>query len=731
MKQNFINSFLRSYMVVLLIPVLVLLLGAVGEIHVVRGEIKRSNQQKAEHSVELIENSIDVMEMLVTQCARASSTMKAASREKVDNNSIFLYKDAVDMLSQIISFQNIDLIKDICIYFDKVDYVAYDATFYRMSLFESYRESWGLTQEEWKQMTDTKVLQMQYVRGGEGNLYLIMPVNMRPAGGNEGMVVACIDTGELLKYFAFAEEYGECALYITDASGRLLFYEDAYVNRSQQMIERQEYGGGSNTIQVTAGNGWKYYVLLPDNVEAGRLVILCVAVGIMGILVVFAGMGLSMYQARKFGMPLEKMFTMVENDVNHERNAERLGEIVTGIVKSNRELMEEMEENRPLLRKAFFHDLITLDVTSTKELKYLAENAGIHLENGRFRVACVRLFANNDSYDVDEQTLEAVKVILRSMQIHLEEITAGEVWFYQRDYLSQLVIFAGKNQEQIWDCMEDTWGWLRRVFATESVWGVSSACTDVLNIWKYCEEAETAREHCNVRQHITEYRTEFEDKKQFYFPEVAQEKLTNGLKSSDNLAVKNLLEILERENFINRKLSRNSFIRLNSKITNLLILFEQKNGELNDFIMKLNSIVVDQGENAQREWMDTLYNVCQRICRRIKNEKNQQRSSLIEEIKGYILEHYPEPGLGLATISMEFRISEGYVSTLFKEHTDINFAEYVEKIRLNKACEMLREKKYTIETISTAVGYNSVHSFRRAFKRVYGISPREYEGQGK
>lgn len=99
-----------------------------------------------------------------------------------------------------------------------------------------------------------------------------------------------------------------------------------------------------------------------------------------------------------------------------------LPENVAGIVNSNRELMEELE--------------------------YLAENAGIYLEDSKFRGASVRLFANNDSYDMDEETLQTVNVILKTMQKRLESETEGNVWFYQRNYMSQLVVFEGDGLKQ-------------------------------------------------------------------------------------------------------------------------------------------------------------------------------------------------------------------------------------------------------------------------------------------
>jgi len=46
---------------------------------------------------------------------------------------------------------------------------------------------------------------------------------------------------------------------------------------------------------------------------------------------------------------------------------------------------------------------------------------------------------------------------------------------------------------------------------------------------------------------------------------------------------------------------------------------------------------------------------------------------------------------------------------------------------LEKACELLQNRKKTIDEIAFAVGYTSSHSFRRAFKRKYGVSPANFQ----
>jgi AraC-like DNA-binding protein len=66
---------------------------------------------------------------------------------------------------------------------------------------------------------------------------------------------------------------------------------------------------------------------------------------------------------------------------------------------------------------------------------------------------------------------------------------------------------------------------------------------------------------------------------------------------------------------------------------------------------------------------------------------------------------------------------EKYISQLFKEVTGINLSDHLEKIRMDHAASLLKDNEFTVDEIASRVGYNSSHSFRRAFKRVTGISP--------
>jgi AraC-like DNA-binding protein len=96
---------------------------------------------------------------------------------------------------------------------------------------------------------------------------------------------------------------------------------------------------------------------------------------------------------------------------------------------------------------------------------------------------------------------------------------------------------------------------------------------------------------------------------------------------------------------------------------------------------------------------------------------------LLNEIMELIHKKYTDPMLSVVYIADQFHLSESYFSHLFKGLSGESFSVYLEKMRLAKARELLRDTYHDIEEISRRVGYFNSTSFRRAFKRMYGISP--------
>lgn len=97
----------------------------------------------------------------------------------------------------------------------------------------------------------------------------------------------------------------------------------------------------------------------------------------------------------------------------------------------------------------------------------------------------------------------------------------------------------------------------------------------------------------------------------------------------------------------------------------------------------------------------------------------------IIEIRRYIKEHYSDP-LELADIAEQFNFNYHYLSSYFNRHAKEGFTEYLNKIRIEKACELLERQPDSIAEISSAIGYSDHSYFCRVFKKMTGKTPSSY-----
>ena len=99
-------------------------------------------------------------------------------------------------------------------------------------------------------------------------------------------------------------------------------------------------------------------------------------------------------------------------------------------------------------------------------------------------------------------------------------------------------------------------------------------------------------------------------------------------------------------------------------------------------------------------------------------------NELIQKIQNYLNRNYMDSSLSLSKISEEFHISENYFSFLFKKKF-LKIFRISGKLRMAKAKELVLESSISISELYQYTGYNNAASFRRAFKKKFGVSPKE------
>jgi len=107
--------------------------------------------------------------------------------------------------------------------------------------------------------------------------------------------------------------------------------------------------------------------------------------------------------------------------------------------------------------------------------------------------------------------------------------------------------------------------------------------------------------------------------------------------------------------------------------------------------------------------------------------RNQDRAEPAEiwKARKFIQEHSDE-ALSLTKVAKFSNISANHLSEKFKEVTCINFVDYVARIRVGRARDLLQNSNLRISEIAFAVGFQSLSQFNRVFKKLTRKSPTQF-----
>jgi len=95
----------------------------------------------------------------------------------------------------------------------------------------------------------------------------------------------------------------------------------------------------------------------------------------------------------------------------------------------------------------------------------------------------------------------------------------------------------------------------------------------------------------------------------------------------------------------------------------------------------------------------------------------------------YMAEHYAESDISNEKLAALCNISTVHFRKTFSCAYHLPPMTYLHRLRIEKACEMLRSDESSISEIAASVGYNSIYHFSKSFKEYMGLSPLNYQRQ--
>ena len=92
-------------------------------------------------------------------------------------------------------------------------------------------------------------------------------------------------------------------------------------------------------------------------------------------------------------------------------------------------------------------------------------------------------------------------------------------------------------------------------------------------------------------------------------------------------------------------------------------------------------------------------------------------------------ENYNVNDFSIETVSYHLKVSSSYLSKLLKQEIGLGFIDYLTLVRIKKSIALMEEDPtIKIYQVSEMVGYSNQHYFCKIFKKIMGISPKEYQG---
>ncbi len=173
---------------------------------------------------------------------------------------------------------------------------------------------------------------------------------------------------------------------------------------------------------------------------------------------------------------------------------------------------------------------------------------------------------------------------------------------------------------------------------------------------------------------------------------------------------------------------KNMLLRLLLKMLNTIesvASHTEQNGEGEDLVFFDPLVQVESFESLEdaRLWVQDMYARTYNYLSSIKSRTGK----LFVKIKTYIDKSYADVNLNLKKCSEDLFLSSNYISLILKKETGKTFVDYLNDYRIAKAAELLVRSDAMIYEVSSQIGFTHSTYFSSVFKKVMGMSPKQYK----
>lgn len=752
------RKFLVSYLIILVIPSIAGYVSYQTSISVTESVSIENGVAQLQRGQELLERRLAEVEGFTRQLA-LNPDLNSLMNEKKSGDQANLY-GIWSLLRQVTPYsQTNDFLQNYFIYLKNYDVIlSQGSAYFRPEhYYDTFRYT-DLTLEQWKsavlnQTHTSEVMPLSSFMNKTKKTSVITYMQSLPldsfGDSSPAAVVVIIDADNISTLLSGLEERYGGWVYISDAEGNTISLKgiaeaDAQALSRDERLESAKVSQFYNddlviTIQ-SEKNGWIYRAGIPRPVlleNANQIKhITWLVTGSAILLGLIAGLLLSYRNSA----PINRLLTVMKEQFGKEGITGRneydfLQGNISHMITSNRQLENEINRQLPLVRDGFLKRLIAGEFQTGAEITAAGAQAdtSFQTESGYVGILRINGYSVMESVEILNE-LHAARLIVKQMlleqdgTLHMTDLGSDRIVVIFSD--SEADGDTKQEEELVRRTVEELVQSAYREYKISLTVAFGEAFASILELSHSYEQAKQVMEYAEFKskQSIMWFADTRRVSATYYYPIDIEQRLISTIRAGEQEEAEKMVLTIMEKNTANQQLSIEMKQQLVGEMKGTLLkLLDQKTFMESEHLHGLKKQIIEiQAASTMADIQTEVLQIAHALCGIVNRKKNNVHIQMIKDIKQYIAEAYGDAELTLYRIAEKVERPEKYISQLFKEITDNNLSDYLETVRMEHAIELLRADSCTVDEIAVRVGYNSAHSFRRAFKRVMGVAPSAY-----
>jgi two-component system response regulator YesN len=265
--------------------------------------------------------------------------------------------------------------------------------------------------------------------------------------------------------------------------------------------------------------------------------------------------------------------------------------------------------------------------------------------------------------------------------------------------------------------------------------GIGTVEEDISNINRSYRESEIAVDYRVImggNRIIWIRDIEPSNKATFKFDKDIKQELESDIKLGSYLKVEEILDKIF-EDIIKYKVSVKEYqLYLMEVLTSIMQVAQSLNIEVADMLGENYNVFIELYKfndiNEVKKWLQSL---CYKIMERISKGIQSSYKKAVDNAVNYIMKNYNDSEMNVNKICTYLYLSPTHFSFIFKKEMKMTFLNYLVKVRMEAAMELLKTTNLKSFEVAEKVGFSDSNYFSYSFKKYCGMSPKEYRNSSQ